>query len=115
MTANRVYLPKIGWVPFWKSRDIEGTIKNVTVSQARRTLVRVVSDRDGRCRTRCTPSEAAVGIDMGVVMLCRFLGWPTHRTCEFVSQTRSEAGQRTAQAVAQSEILATTGSSKSAR
>ena len=29
----QVYLPMIGWVEFWHSRDIEGTVKNVTVSR----------------------------------------------------------------------------------
>jgi putative transposase len=28
-----VYLPLIGWVEFWASRPLEGTIKNVTVSR----------------------------------------------------------------------------------
>ena len=31
--GNRVYLPKIGWVGFFKSRDIQGTPKNMTVSK----------------------------------------------------------------------------------
>ena len=30
---RRVFLPKIGWVGFYKSREIEGTPKNVTVKQ----------------------------------------------------------------------------------
>ena len=31
---RQVYLPKIGWVKFYKSRELEGTIKSATVSQA---------------------------------------------------------------------------------
>lgn len=31
--GTRVYLPKIGWVTFRKSREVEGTIKGATVSQ----------------------------------------------------------------------------------
>ena len=31
--GNKVYLPKVGWVKFYKSRDIEGTIKNTTISR----------------------------------------------------------------------------------
>lgn len=34
VNGNRVYLPKIGWVHFYKSREIEGEIKRVTVSRA---------------------------------------------------------------------------------
>ena len=30
--GNKVFLPKIGWIKFFKSRDIEGVIKNVTVT-----------------------------------------------------------------------------------
>jgi len=30
---NNIYLPKIGWVSFRKSREIEGKIKNVTISK----------------------------------------------------------------------------------
>ena len=30
---DKIYLPKIGWCKFRKSRDVEGTIKNVTVSR----------------------------------------------------------------------------------
>lgn len=30
---RRIYLPKVGWVRFYKSREIEGKIKNVTVKQ----------------------------------------------------------------------------------
>jgi len=30
---NQVYLPKIGWATFYKSREMEGTIKSATVSQ----------------------------------------------------------------------------------
>src|SRR5262249_33215047 len=31
--GRTVYLPKIGWVEFWHSRVIQGTVKNVTVSR----------------------------------------------------------------------------------
>ena len=33
LNDNRVWLPKIGWVRYYKSRDVEGTIKSATVSQ----------------------------------------------------------------------------------
>ena len=29
---SKVFLPKIGWIKFFKSRDIQGTIKNVTIT-----------------------------------------------------------------------------------
>ncbi len=63
--GNRVYLPKIGWVSFWKSRGIEGTIKNVTVSRRGEhwfVSFQVEIDVDEPSH----PSSAAVGIDMGI-------------------------------------------------
>ena len=64
--GSRVYLPKIGWVWFWKSRDIEGTIKNVTVSRrGEHWYVSFQTEID--IEAPLHPSEAAVGIDMGVV------------------------------------------------
>jgi putative transposase len=32
MQGNRIYLPKIGWVRFFKSRDIRGTPKNTSLT-----------------------------------------------------------------------------------
>jgi putative transposase len=64
--GNRVYLPKIGWVPFWKSRDIDGTIKNVTVSRRGEhwyVSFQVEMDVPVPLHT----SDSAIGIDMGVV------------------------------------------------
>ena len=64
--GSRVYLPKIGWVWFWKSRDIAGTIKNVTVSRrVEHWYVTFQTEID--IEAPLHPSEAAVGIDMGVV------------------------------------------------
>jgi putative transposase len=63
--GNRVYLPKIGWVSFWKSRDIEGTIKNVTVSRRGDhwyVSFQVEIDQPAPLH----PSESAIGIDMGI-------------------------------------------------
>lgn len=63
--GNRVYLPKIGWVSFWKSRDIEGAIKNVTVSRrGEHWFVSFQVEIDAP--EPLHPSQAAVGIDMGV-------------------------------------------------
>ena len=34
ISGNRINLPKIGWVRFFKSREIDGTPKNVTISKS---------------------------------------------------------------------------------
>lgn len=63
--GNRVYLPKIGWVRFHKSRDLQGLPKNVTVSRRGRhwyvsiQTEQVVADP-------VHPAESIVGIDLGV-------------------------------------------------
>lgn len=63
--TNKVFLPKIGWIKFFKSRDIEGIIKNITVT----------SDGLGNWfASFCTEQEQSIldrnigeiGIDLGV-------------------------------------------------
>ena len=62
---NKVFLPKLGWVKFFKTCDIEGTIKNITVT----------SDGFGNWYASfCTEAErnvesrtiSEVGIDLGI-------------------------------------------------
>ena len=81
VAGDRVYLPKIGWVQFRKSRDIEGTIKQTTIL------------RDGGDWYVCfsterevpepTPApiqeERAVGIDMGLTSFATMAAGPTHK------------------------------------
>lgn len=63
--GNQVYLPKIGWVRFWKSRAIEGTIKQVTVSRCgKHWFVAFQVEMD--IAEPVHPSSSWVGIDMGV-------------------------------------------------
>ncbi len=44
ISGNCVYLPKIGWVPFFKSREVKGVPKNCTVSERGGALVRFHPD-----------------------------------------------------------------------
>lgn len=61
---RRLYLPKLGWLRFRKSRDVLGTVKNVTVSQsAGRWFVSIQTEREVAVPS---PTGGAVGIDMGV-------------------------------------------------
>ena len=60
-----VYLPLIGWVEFWDSRPLEGTIKNVTVSrQGQHWFVALQVELDVPAPVH--PSMAEVGIDLGI-------------------------------------------------
>ncbi|MFB9145001.1 RNA-guided endonuclease InsQ/TnpB family protein [Halomonas alkalicola] len=61
---RRLYLPKLGWLRFRKSREVLGAVKNVTVSQsAGRWFVSIQTEREVAVPA---PIGGAVGIDMGV-------------------------------------------------
>jgi putative transposase len=63
--GNRIFLPKVGWVSFRKSRDVQGTIKNVTISRsASGWYVAIQTEQDIPDTTH--PSDTYVGIDVGV-------------------------------------------------
>jgi putative transposase len=66
---RRVYLPKIGWVRFYKSREIEGTMKNMTVRlRAGKWYVSIQTERD--LPDPVEHREPVVGGDLGIT---RFL------------------------------------------
>ena len=63
--GNRMYLPKIGWVGFFKSQDIQGKPKNVTVSRrGRHWYVSIQTEREVSEPVHVSTSK--VGIDLGV-------------------------------------------------
>jgi len=63
--GNRIFLPKIGWVKFFKSREITGTAKNVTVKQyADGWYISVVSEQE--IDLKIPDYSNPVGIDAGV-------------------------------------------------
>jgi putative transposase len=71
LDGRKVYLPKIGWVEFWHSRDIEGTVKNVTVSrQGQHWFVALQVEIDVEAPVH--PATADVGIDLGIATFAAF-------------------------------------------
>ena len=71
--GNRIFLPKIGWVLFHKSREIQGTPKNITISRKGKhwfTSIQTEQDVPVPERQVFNPFNDIVGIDMGVA---RFL------------------------------------------
>ncbi len=61
---SRIFLPKLGWLRYRNSRDVLGTVKNVTV---RRTCGKwYMSIQTERAVEQPIPNGTAVGIDMGV-------------------------------------------------
>ncbi|MDR0827289.1 MAG: transposase [Desulfovibrio sp.] len=68
---SRIFLPKIGWVRYRKSRDTEGAPKQVTVSlSAGKWHVAIQTERE--VETPAHASESAIGIDMGIVRFAAF-------------------------------------------
>ena len=65
IVGDTVYLPKIGWIPFHKSRYIQGTPRNVTVSK-RGTHWFISIQTEMEVESPVHPSTSCVAIDMGV-------------------------------------------------
>jgi putative transposase len=61
-----VRLPKIGWVRFFKSRDWEGTVKNVTVSRQGKHWYAALQTEQEMDTPGHPGPESAVGIDLGI-------------------------------------------------
>ncbi|CUB08047.1 RNA-guided endonuclease InsQ/TnpB family protein [Tepidiphilus thermophilus] len=63
---SRIFLPKLGWLRYRKSREVLGTVKNVTVSQyCGRWFVSIQTERE--VEQPVPQATTAVGIDLGVV------------------------------------------------
>ena len=63
--GNKVYLPKVGWVKFRQSQDIQGTSKNVTVSKNGKHWffsVQIEIEIDETLHQ----SSSEIGIDLGI-------------------------------------------------
>lgn len=63
---NKVFLPKIGWLKFFKSRDIEGVVKNVTVTSdgTGDWFVSFCAEEEKALPARI---QGEVGLDLGIV------------------------------------------------
>jgi len=61
---SRLFLPKLGWLRYRNSREVLGTVKNVTVSHScGKWFVSIQTEREVEVPV---PQGGAVGIDMGV-------------------------------------------------
>jgi putative transposase len=77
LDGRKVYLPKIGWVEFWKSREIEGTVKNVTISRDGQHWS-VAFQVEMKVEPPTHPATAAIGIDLGVATFAAFSDGALH-------------------------------------
>lgn len=62
---SRLFLPKLGWLRYRNSRDVLGTVKNVTVSQScGKWFVSIQTERE--VDQPLPQATSAIGIDMGI-------------------------------------------------
>jgi putative transposase len=67
---SRLFLPKLGWVRYRNSREVLGTVKNVTVSQsAGKWYISIQTEREVETPI---PKGDAIGIDLGVARFAAF-------------------------------------------
>ena len=63
---SRIFLPKLGWVRYRNSREVLGTVKNVTVSSSQgKWFVSIQTERE--VEPPAHPSASMVGVDLGIV------------------------------------------------
>jgi len=66
--GNRIKLPKLGWVKFRKSRDLEGKLKSATVSRnGKHWYVSILCELE--VAEPAHASTSAVGIDRGITIM----------------------------------------------
>jgi putative transposase len=62
---GRIYLPKIGWLRYRKSRKVSGSLKNITVSQkCGQWYISIQTEQE---IDTLSPKGGEIGIDMGIV------------------------------------------------
>lgn len=64
---NRIYLPKIGWVRYRNSRNVFGSLKNVTVRQKCGKWYISIQVEFETAKLTPKPNGGEIGIDMGIV------------------------------------------------
>jgi putative transposase len=62
---SRIFLPKLGWLRYRKSRDVVGELRNTTLSQrGKKWFISIQTQREVEMPTR--RATTAVGIDVGI-------------------------------------------------
>jgi len=68
---NRIFLPKLGWLRYRNSRNIQGDIRNATVSlKAGRWFVSIQTERE--VNKPLPEATSAIGIDVGIARFATF-------------------------------------------
>ncbi len=68
---QRIFLPKIGWVGFYKSQEISGKVKNITVSKKGLNWYASIQVEQ-RIEIGKHPSDTEIGIDAGIDCFAAF-------------------------------------------
>ena len=64
---GKIYLPKIGWVAYYDSRPIEGTMKQVTIKrQGKHWYIHIICTIEKNIELVPIIPEKAIGIDLGL-------------------------------------------------
>ena len=67
---DRLFLPKLGWLRYRNSREILGSVKNITVSQDHgKWFVSLQTEREVE---RPVPQGEAIGVDVGIARFATF-------------------------------------------
>jgi transposase len=75
---SRVFLPKLGWMRFRKSRQVLGEVRSATVSQSGgKWFVSILTERTVE---KPIPQGGAVGIDVGIARFATFQSRANHLT-----------------------------------
>ncbi len=83
---NRILLPKLGWIRYRNSREMLGTVKNITVSlKCGKWYASVQTERE--LATQIHPSTSIVGVDVGIV---RFATLSTGHVFEAVNSFKQK-------------------------
>lgn len=64
-TNSRIFLPKLGWIRYRKSREVIGNVSNVTVSNSgKKWFISIQTEREVNAPSRT--ATTAIGIDLGI-------------------------------------------------
>lgn len=70
---SRLFLPKLGWLRYRKSRAVQGVVKNVTVSAScGKWFISIQTEREVPEPVHACGQETAVGIDLGIARFATF-------------------------------------------
>ena len=68
---RRIFLPKLGWIGFYKSRQISGKIKNITISKRGERWYASIQVEQ-MIEIPRHPSDSEIGIDAGIICFAAF-------------------------------------------